>query len=441
MMEKLHVGYSRKAMPTELGLRIAGYGNDEKRHAEEIRDDVCFTCLAFTQGEETILLFTEDTLGASAAFVEKFREHVSEATGVPANRIMLCGTHTHAAPPHFSNADEMLPYKEKCFQVAAETAQEALADRASTELYGTKFQTEGMTFVRHYKMADGTYAGANFGSFKNSTIVDHAAKADEEMILIKMVRSGDKKDIMLMNFQAHPCFTGGSNKYVISADFVGTARDAFEQQTGMHFAYFTGSAGNQNASSKIEAECPVEKTVEQYGAEIAQLAINAMDNMEKLEGEGIKVAQVRRTFPCNHYKQERLPEAQEVIDLYRKTDQATANTLVRKYNFISFREAFGIVSCSRHPESDTLELDAVYIGGMAFVTTPFETFSHTALYVKEHSPFKYTMLFSQGNGRYSYMPSKEAFEYGCYEVFLAHFAEGTAEAVCEQLIDMLKSFQ
>jgi hypothetical protein len=335
----------------------------------------------------------------------------------------------------------MAAFKETYFQAAVNAAVEAMNDRAPAELYGAKVQTQGMTFVRHYKMADGTYAGANFGSFKNATIVDHAAKADEEMILIKMVRSGDKRDIMLMNFQAHPCFTGGSDKYVISADFIGTARDTFEQQTGTHFAYFTGSAGNQNASSKIESESPVEKTVEQYGSEIAQLAIDAMDHMEKLEGEGIKTAQVRRRFPCNHYKQERLPEAQEVIDLYCKTDQATANTLVRKYNFISFREAFGIVSCSRHPEEGELELDAVYIAGMAFVTTPFETFSHTAFYVKEHSSFQYTMLFSQGNGRYSYMPSKEAFQYGCYEVFLAHFANGTAEAVSEQLVEMLESFQ
>lgn len=100
------------------------------------------------------------------------------------------------------------------------------------------------------------------------------------MVLIKMDREGDKKDIMLMNFQAHPCYGGNISYNDLSTDFIGATRDVFEKSTDMHFIYFAGSTGNQTTNSWISSEeGPHNRDMELYGIALAQYAIDAIPQM------------------------------------------------------------------------------------------------------------------------------------------------------------------
>lgn len=437
----LKVGYSRQCITPTKGVSLSGYANEPDRISTNVLHDVYVTCVAFREGEDTVLMISQDTLGVGAYVADDTRQQLAVATGVPENRIMIADTHTHSGPTVNNKTAYAEFYNTVYIPAVTTAAKEALADLSLATLHGTKVETENMNFVRHYEMLDGSYAGANFGDY-NLMAKKHLREPDREMVLVKIDRQDkEKKDIVLMNWQCHPTFTGGGAKTDVSADYVGTCRDAFENETGMLFAFFQGGGGDVVSSSKIYVR-KTAWTVETYGQALARYAIDALPNMEKIKGEGIKTEQYKGEFATNKYRQDKLKEAQQVMDVYNKSGSAEAKSFGATVGIPNgYTEARGILNCAKTGQYSKMELDALYVAGMAFVTAPWEMFSETAMYIKDNSPFRYTVVISQGNGKTSYLPTKVAFEYGCYEAFNATYGAGVAEESAEKLVSMLKGLQ
>ena len=336
----------------------------------------------------------------------------------------------------------MTKYKPIFMDALVRAAKNAIADQAPCTLYGAKVETEDMNFIRHYLMADGSYAGSNFGDFYKE-IVKHAAENDPEMVLIKATREG-KKDIVMMNFQAHPCFGGGADVYTsLSADYIGTTRTAFEAATGAHFIYFLGATGNHGTDSRIESEQHQRNSdVKSYGEALAQYAIDALPNMTPIQGSGVKTTQKKLEYKRNDYGQDRLEQAKLPYEMYKqKGDSKSATAYAKSLGFQSVFECNGIVACSKYPATGSMELNTCSFGGVGFVAAPYEMFAASGMYIKENSPFAFTLISTvtnQGNG---YYPTKEAYGYGCYESYTARFASGVAEDVATEFINMLKEVQ
>lgn len=447
----LCAGYGRQDITPDFSVPLAGYGVTHKRMSTNVLSNLFATCIAFSWGEEKLLLFTEDLIRCTPAWATAVRSSVSEKTGIPENRIMICATHTHSAPDPFSDLDcikkDYLPIYVRAMTAAAE---EALADLAPASLYGTSTQTEKMNFVRHYLLENGTYAGPNFGDFRSAPIVDHAAPNDPQLLIMKLERQ-EKPSILLVNFQVHPTATGGNAKTDVSADFVGVTRDNLEASTGMHFAYFTGAAGNQVLGTRIPAECDGQTSAQNrsfggthymiYGWRLAQDVLKALPELKKMNTGPICLETVQFEHPVNHDDAQLYDEAVKVRQILSETDRTTANLYAKAHGISSIYHAAAIVSRRTRPETSTMELNAVRIGDMTFVTMPYEAFAAHGVYVKEHSPFPMTMIFSCANGGYNYIPTREAYEYGCYESFTSIFAKGTGEDAAEKLVQMLNSLQ
>ena len=112
------------------------------------------------------ILYTQDLINSQWTGV--VRPMISSATGIPQDRIMICATHTHSGPSMYTMEDpQQAEYLEYLYRQMAKAARDAMEDRQPAQLYFGSRQVENMTFVRHYLMNDGTYAGANFGSFKS----------------------------------------------------------------------------------------------------------------------------------------------------------------------------------------------------------------------------------------------------------------------------------
>lgn len=432
--EGLHAGYSKQSIMPDGPIGLGGYSNSDTRKSKGFLDIIYATCVAFQSGEETVLMFMFDTCGFG--YVKELRAKVSAATGVPENHITTSASHTHAGPD--LGSDEA--YKNMVLDTCVTAAKEAIADLSPAVMYGANIQTEGINFVRHYKQQDGSITSANLSNLNLTTVEGHARDADPELVMIRAERAAeDKEDIVLVNWAAHPCYTGGSDGTVLSADYIGSFRTAFEEQTGMHFAFFQGGGGDAVTDSEIHALAH-KMDHHEYGAALCKYAVDALPTMEKMERSDIQTTQNMFTYACNHYGEDKLEDAKKVMEFY-KTDRTKAVALAESLGFYSINHAKGIVRASNNPESETAELDAFAIGGIGFVTIPGEAFSQTAMYVKDNSPFEYTMFCSLTNGGMSYMPIKEAYEYDSYEGFVANFGKGFAEAYAEELLTMLKSFK
>lgn len=433
----LQVGYGRELIMPETEIPMGGYGNSEERISTGFMNYLYGTCIAMTEGEETVLLFSQDLVRSYEPWTQAVREKITAELGIPGDRIMLSATHTHSGPENTSSDLRVVQYQELYVDAMLNAAKAALADRAPATLYGAKTETENMTFVRHYLLSDGSYLGDNFGSMAGNTIVDYATKADTEMQLVKFDRDGDKQDILLMNFQAHPCKIGSSANTLLSADFIGSTRDAFEKETDMLFVYFTGATGNQNPTSRMSQSNTMD--LQTYGQTLAQYAIDALPGMTKLEGEGIKATQVQFEYAMNHRNEDKLTEAKEIVSLKKAGGDPTA--LIEQYGLSSYSEASNVIQRAKRPATGTMELNAFYVAGMAFITAPYEMFSDNGLYIKENSPFEMTVLCTNANSWNSYCATEAAYDYMSYESSSGHFAKGCAEACQDQFIEMLNSLK
>lgn len=434
----LQIGFGRKDYTPDFGVNMRGYGNDGVRISEGHLDDIYATCLAFQSGNTVVLLFSTDMLCADATWTAEAREMLNAELGVPMENIQIGATHSHTCPSIGIMRDPIVAWKPIYMDALLKAAKQAVADLAPATMYGKKVQTGNQNFVRHYVMEDDSYAGSNFGNWKLA-IKGHATAGDPEMTLVKFVREGDKKDILLMNWQAHCDMVHGT---MLSADYVGAAREILEKETGMHFVFFLGATGDQNPNSRIPEEKP-NVDHKGYGAEIARHALDALpDITEKIEGEGIGSRQETITYRCNKYGQERLEDAQKVNKVFRETgDAKEANKLAKELGFWSVYQCNGIVNCSNYPEFGNFTVNVHRIGGLGFVAAPYEMFSKSGLYIKGNSPYDYTIVSTVTNGYHNYFPSKEAFEYGCYESYTAKFDIGVAEDTAAKFVELLKEIQ
>jgi len=433
------VGYARENITPSKSVPLAGYGNVEKRMSNNTLDLLYATCVAISDTQDnTVLLISQDLV--SSGYYKEIRTLVNQATGVPEENIMLAATHTHSGPSASNDHPNILSWRTTYMAAVAKAATRAMADRSAAEISIGSVDAEGLNFVRHYLQEGGSYIGDNFGSLSNGKIIAHAEDNDPEMQVIKFTRAAeDRKDIVMVNWQAHPCITGGTNETNISADFIGSTRNYVERETGLDFIYFTGAAGNQNAKSRIEGETPT-TDVNEYGQLLGDYVIKALENLTPVASGEVKTSKLMYEGKVNHTMEDKLDLAKEVNALYKATDRDTANKLAREYGFSSVYHCNGVITRSSMGETLTMGLHAISIGdAVSFITAPYEMFAAQGVYIKENTPYDMTFVMTCCNGATSYLPTEKAYDFGCYESHTGRFERGTAEDLAETFVEMLNA--
>lgn len=433
----LQVGYAREKIHPEEPIPLAGYGQTEKRMSENTLDFLQATCVAFKDGDNIILMYSQDLIRSTASWVDEVRMQIKDKLGIPAENVMVSATHTHSAPDSTKNLPSVQSYRTLYVKQMVKAAEKAVADLSPATLSATSTDAE-LNYIRHYRMVDGTYSGSNFGNW-SIDIADHARDNDPEMQLVKITREGDKKDILMVNWQAHPCNTGGVEKLDISADYIAPLRDKIEADTGMHFIYFLGACGDQNANSRMEDDHGLEHL--EYGQKLAQYAIDALPNLQPVEGSGIQNTQLIYEGPVNHDDEHLAAEAQQVKAAYDAGGRDAGNAVARKLGISSVYHANAILARPSRPQSTTMEINAIRVGGMAFITAPIEMFAAHGSHIKDNSPFDITFVCTCSNDAKGYIPTMDAYDYGCYESYTSTFAKGVGEALAEKYVELLKGLQ
>lgn len=433
-MATLQAGFAKIDITPDYPIGLGGYSNANVRISEGVEDRIYATCIALTEGEQTILLYTLDNCGFGYEYADKLRAPVTEATGIPGDKIFVLATHTHSAPG-LAGHDQAEKYVEFLQNAMVEGAQKALADRAPAVTMAAKKLFLGMNSTRHVLLADGSVAGSDWKR-RESPAVGNAGTPDSQMILFKFARE-EKRDILLINWQGHPDCSGQIGKLRISPSFVGPLRDTVAAGSGMEVAYFTGADGNMTIDSRLP-EYKHNMDYRRYAVHMATLVLGLTDEMETVEGSGIATARAYVEVPVDHSWDPMLEQAKEVYDLFKKTDRPTADVLGRKYNFSSCYQARAIISRSQMGPTRTMELNAVRIGGVGIAVGTYEMFSESGLEIKAGSPYPYTMVMTSNS---SYMPSRRAYANRCYESDTGFYAEGAAEMMVEEYVKLLKEIQ
>lgn len=432
----IQVGFGRTEITPELSVPMAGYGATWLRLSIAAKDPLLATCVAVTdETDNTILLLSQDLINSHWA--EEGRAAISQATGVPAEQILIAATHTHSGPDQTCDNENIHKWKPDYLAQVVAAAEAAMADRSPAQAYTATAQLEKMNAVRHYRLENGTYAGDNFGSFKESPPVAHAEENDAQLQLIRFVREG-KQSVVMVNWQAHPTLTGGAASLEMSADFIGSTRTAFEKETGDVMIYFTGAAGNQNVVSKMPFEHKTNDN-NKYGALLSQDIIAALETVKTPSITTIGAKEITYTGNINHEMEDRLADAREVTEIYNIGGKAAANKLAVEKGFSSAYHANAIVRRSAFGATRDMKICALSIGDISFIAAPYEMFASSGRYIKDNSPFGMTFVITCCNGNNGYLPTEAAYDYGCYESHTCNFTKGTAEDLAKTYVSLLEA--
>jgi len=414
----LQVGFGRENITPDYSVPLQG-GNFAERWSESVLDYCYATCIAVRSGEQTVLVYTIDIKLMSGVAYDAIKGAITQKTGIPVSNIFMNATHTHSAPAIRYTWEGSSRYTAEFIQAMVAAADRAVKDLAPATAAAGYVQTEGLAFVRHYLMNDGTYAGSNFGSTASGR-KEHAREADGQLGVVQFKREGNKKDVILVNFGTHPTFNGTQTDKKISADFPAAVRDHVENQTGALCAYFTGAAGDQAGRSNIEGLSKVADRTDyrQYGQLLGQYAVDALPNLTPVEGSAIRLINRDMTYATNKENLDKTPE--EMNGPF---------------------EADWIGRRSKLADTKTMTLRALVIGNLGFVSAPYEMFGEQGKYIKDNSPFATTVVMTCGEGDNSYVSNIAGFEYNCYESQVCYYARGVAEQAAKDFVSMLEELK
>ena len=437
----LMAGFGREIVMPEGQVNLNGTDSAGRR-SNGFLDYIKATCIALKDAEgTTLLLFTIDMLGSSVGLTDPMREQVSMTTGVPGSNIMIAATHTHSAPATSSGYEGGEAYKNILFAGVLKAAVDAIADLSPAELSYGSTQATGLLFVRHYVHEDGKIT-ASSGIGREDVIIGHPTEADEEMQILRFTRPAEgKKDILMLSWNSHPTFHGGVKDDQISADFPGPTRDYIESKGDYLVAYFTGDAGNQAPNSAIKSE-DHGLDYNAFGQKLGQYCLDALPTLTPATGNGIQLSAQEYPARANKERLDMLGQANEVMSIYNSEGRDAANAKADEYGFYQFLEARAIINRSQTAEVHPIAMRAIAIGdNVSMIFAPYEMFTNHGMAIRSETPYDITFVSSCSNGSDGYIPSQEAYEYGCYESYVSQVAPGTGEELVTEYLKMLSGLK
>lgn len=384
------IGFGRENITPEFSVHLGSYGDDDTRMSAEVLHDIFVNTVVLRGADgKTVVIATTDLSWGNEAMMNDLRPMVKERFGLESDEFLIGGIHNHNAPK-YGGYDENNKYCETLRAKILDSIQTALNDLAPAEVKIGRTETENLTFVRRYLLENGDWTGDNYNYDHNSKIVSHESEADEEVQIVRFVREGEHKDIIMVNWQAHAAKHGHTNN--ISADFIGPLRDKVEEQTGGLCVFYQGACGNLNAISRIDGECPTGGTGYQNavkcGEMVADVVLKALNN-----------ADVMKTI--------------QMEKVQTKQDKFITDA--------SFDEA-NTISC----------------GDLSFVTLPAEFFDALGKTIKDDTPFEMTILLGYHCGKIRYLATKEGYMHGGYEPTNTRYRAGDGEKFVEHYLNNLK---
>lgn len=433
------VGFSRAKMMPEGVVTIAG-GEDPNRLSTGYLDFLTASCIAFRdETGNTVLLYTIDMQCLTTNFIGGAKETISGATGVPVENIMLSCTHDHSSPSHVMSHTGISTFQGGAFMNALQSsASAAIADLAPAQISVGEVNSEGMVFVRHYNMQDGTVAGPAYGNLTSEGILSHAYDGDPTIQIIKFDRqAAGKKDIVLFNLGAHATYFSSTATTQLSADFPGPARDFVEANAGVHAAYFMSAAGDQTPSTRYE---PLMHNMDYkaYGQKLGQYVVDGLQNLTAVNNGAVKLTENNFVADSNVLDTSKASQASALWSMFEQQGYDAANTKAREEGFKSIYECRSILQSANYGKTKRVNINVLSVGDISFTIFSGEMFGTLGRQIREQSPYDMTFMVTCANGYNGYFPDERGYDFGCYEAYSSYVAKGTGEKIVDAYIGMLK---
>jgi len=421
-LSQVQVGVGKTDITPTLGTPIDGYYIE--RLASNVHDELFVRAMILEDGSNTLVLVVADVIDVAPYGFTTARERIHAELNIPLSNIIISATHTHTGP-RFSQ-----PYEELLAQKIFDAVKIAAHNIQPVIIKSGVGREENISFHRRFLMKDGTVK-FNPGIL-NPDIVKPMGPIDPNVGIVYIETLGGNPIAVLVNFAIHLDTIGGTE---ISADFPYFMGEVLKKVLGEDLMIFFGfgTCGNVNHINVKEEDTLEGFTrAERIGYALAasiirEIPVLEIQNMDHLTSES---EIVYLTMP--EYTEEQIEAAE--VNAKKESDQIASTPEIR--------EAMKILRIHElNNEPIEAEVLTFGIGDVGIVALPGEIFVELGLEIKEQSPFKHTLVLTLANNSIGYIPNKEAFQYGAYEVEVSMIAEGEGEKLVDSSLNQLENMK
>jgi hypothetical protein len=380
----LAAGAARIEITPRSPCTLAGYG--ARDHASEgVHDPLYLRALVVCgTDEQEAALLSADILWFGRGTAGTVRDRIEGELGIPRSRVFLAGTHTHSAP---ATAD-------------GDTNGEWIAGLADRALAAAALARTRLRPARLRVHAGRSRIGINRRERRENgaVVLGHNPEGpiDRDLYILAADDDAGAPLARLVHFGCHGVVMGEGN-YRISADWPGTAARSLETRLGCPVLFCNGGAGDVNSRIGPQDDfAPMEALAEEFTG----------DCLAALEREGAPANTGGDTVSGLELPVQ-LPHKQRCVEEGR----------------------------GRHAE---IPLHGLRVGDVRLAGYPGEMFSQTAMAVREASGSPPALVCSYvDEGDRGYVPVREAYDAGGYEVAVSPYSEEAEQVLRQGLIDLL----
>lgn len=432
---EFRVGAAKVDITPKDGTPMGGYYRF--RGSAGVLDPLYAKTIVFEKDGVHAAVVVLDLSGTVRPVVEAARKAVQEQCGIEGDHVMMAGTHTHTGPqqPRGSLMDEItkvnspsgVAYISALPGLIAQSVKEAKAKLAPAKASAAIGKAEGISFNRRV-LREGVKEAIWQPQKLNPATDKPAGPVDPEVGVLAFHGAGADATPLasLLNFAMHPTSVGGGVK--ISADYPGVFTKLVSERhgPGMVSVFANGCCGNINHGDYITGK---RRSMLELGTALADAATTVWPDLKTLTTHAPRVRSVTLNLPRKKFSEAEIAKARDIA----------ARMMTENLGTVPMAEAVCILETVAKQDLP-LEADVQVISfsdDAVVVALPGEIFVELGLAIKKASPFKHTFIAELANGSVGYVPNREAFPQGNYEVVSARGDIASGEMLVEAALRLL----
>jgi hypothetical protein len=382
-----------------------------ERISQGIHDPLLATAIYLDDGTTKLLTIAADLLFVPHELCRAVRGRIADATGIPAEHVMISATHTHSGPI----TNEILSWRDDPVVPPPDAAYLA---RLADELVGVA--TDAVAAAEPAELAIAAALSEGVGG--NRLAADGIR--DPEVGLVYLRSQGDHRPLALhLVYSMHPTVLHEDSPYV-SADFPGYARLHLERQfPGLRVAYHNGPCGNLSPRYHVttqtfaEAQRLGELLGRQVERTLADLGDNAFRTDIQLGAARTFIDLPPRDFGSVAEAQRELAEARAEYERLKRENAPHGPVRTAECTVFGAEEQVTLAQAQAEGATARIledylptEIQVLRIGDAILACLPGECFVEYALELKRRVPGAFVISLANGELQ-GYIPTSDATGY------------------------------
>ena len=427
----------------ELGVSLDGLLL-KSGPVKEIVDPLEARCLVLDNGQTRLALVVCDVCVMSGEVIDEAKALAEKKTGLAASQVMVSATHTHMAPRMagwypVDGTTINQRYYQKVSERIAEAIEQAIKNLSPAKIGWVVGQKPDYLRNRRWIMKPGTVPLSPFGEATDQVVmggspaknrVKPAGPVDPELLVLSVQHADGQPLALFSNYSLH---LGVIKSGVASADYFGRFNRQVEKLLKGKDSHPPVVAIMSNgASADINSAGGNLERMQEISNDMAEEAIGLLDGIQYHNQINLGVLESEIELGVRKPSKERLAWATDFIEQGKEG--------VGRQRIY----AAETIHLSKFPESVSVKLQAIRIGGLGLVAVPGEVFVETGVAIKKQSPLQPTFTISHANGWHGYLPTPRQHKLGGMEVWARRASylevDGTTK-IEHALLSMLRKLQ